>query len=186
MSFRLTFVEGRSVKAASLRGVSPSGLLQPNQLLSVPSRTEFRDDQGQVLRLAAGAEIQLIDSPYGIRPEYFGEVGVLKKGGCGKYRTSCWVNVHLPAERPDFLVRPSNQPNHDEFLVFSGNLLISEFDDDQRPFEIAYVREGDRLVLEHSPAKPISSRYNVVSVSPITDADYDYFLANYLDPRKWR
>ena len=150
-------------------------------------RIELRDTIGQIVRLGQGGEFKLVDTPLGIRPEYYGEVGILRKNRqCGKYRTSCY-KVPFPANEPaDILVRPGSMPNTDVYHVFTGAIAITEYDSTGRPYGICYVEEGKELVLGYDPAKTGPDRYNVVSQRALADADYDYWVTQYLDPRKWR
>lgn len=189
MTWRLTFSEGSTVPAtaAQMSNVfTPEGFLKPDVTLVAPHRMELRGAPSQIVRMAAGSELILKQMQLGVLLEYFGETVIMRKtNNCGKYRTSCWCCTFPAEEQADFLVRPAAAQNTDEFLVFTGNLDITEFDEENRAFGIAFVEEGKKLTLQYDPNLSGPARYTVVSIDPLTPADYNYFLTNYLDPQSW-
>lgn len=186
MSWRLTFIES-GFTGTSVTGISASsGLVTPGTTVKAVARLELRDEEGQTVRLSKGAEFTLLDSPMGQKPEYFGEVVILDKGGCGKYRTSCWNACFGPTQRPDIFWRPTSTPNTDEVFAVKGDLIIYEFDENRRPFSICVVCEGQKGVITYDPsASSLRDRYTS-QVAQATDTEFGYILDNYLDSRKWR
>lgn len=184
MSFRITFSK---VPRAKLSGLSKAtGTVGVNSLLIAADRVELRETDGTIVRLAKGAHFELKDGPLGIRPEYGGSVYIARKGGCGKYVTSCWVAAANPlSERPDLFIRPSDKPDTDEFFALSGDIVIYEFDAQSRTFTICTINEGEKALVTHDPkAKSIQDRYKS-SVVQFTDAEYEYILKEFIDRRKW-
>lgn len=189
MSWRVTYIDGTNVQSFASLGTAftAEGLLKPNNLITANSRMELREDTGQIVRLSPGAEFQIIDTPMGMRPEYYGEVTILKKNtNCGKYRTSCYL-VPVPAdEHVDVFMKPGKDKNTDDFLVFSGCMAITEYDEENRAYGICFVKQGEKVTLSFDPNLTGPKRYQVASTSPISNTEYDAFVADYLDPRKWQ
>ena len=183
MSFRLTYAEA-GIRA--ITGVDPSGLIQRSTTIAAGRRIEVRDEEGQIIRMSSAAELTLIDSPLGLKPEYFGEVAILKKGGCGKYRTSCWNAAYGTSGRPDIFWRPSGKGDVDEVFAVTGEIVIYEFDENLKQFVICSLCEGEKATLTiNSSASTVRDRYSA-AISQYTDAEYGYILENYLDSRRWR
>lgn len=181
---RLTYLEGHAVTASAFANVNGASLIQPNQVLKIDKRAEVTDKLGQIARLSASAELTIIDSPYGLQPEYYGEVafiGVTPRGP--KYRTSCWFAA--VAGTADVLIKPSANPNQDEYLVFRGAIAITEFDSNGRPYGICFVNEGEKLTLGFDDEIKGTDRYFVVSRGAISNAEHDSFIRSYLDCRNW-
>jgi len=184
-ALRLTYLEGQSSTASSFAIVNGASLIQPNQTFKIGKRAEVTDESGQVARLSASAELTIIDSPYGLRPEYYGEVAFIGVTPMGpKYRTSCWFAAY--AGTADVLIKPSAMPNQDEYLVFRGAIVITEFDANGRPYGICFVNEGEKLILAFDIAKSGTDRYSVVSRGAVSSTEIDSFVNSYLDPRNWR
>jgi hypothetical protein len=187
MNWRVTFTE------LGMTGIGTSGidlenrLVQPGTTIKANQRLELRDEEGQIVRLSKGSEFTLLlASPMGQKPVYEGEVAILAKGGCGKYGTSCWNATFGPTQRPDIFWRHSQNPNTDEVFAMRGDLVIYEFDQDQRPFSICVVCEGEKGVITYDPdQKSPRSRYRS-HILEATDSEYSYILENYFDSRKWR
>ncbi len=189
MSWRLTYFENQNLVEgiAQLEGLSAGGLVKVGSLIKAPARIELRDELGQIVRMAPEAEFQLIESPLGIKPEYYGEIVILRKvNKCGKYRTSCWL-VPVPSdESVDVYMKPGEIENTDEFYVFNGCLAITEYDENNRVYGICFVKQGEKVVLGFDPGQVGEKRYHVVSSSSITDAEYELYVEQYLDGRKWQ
>lgn len=189
MAWRVTYVDGGGLQGflSTNSAFTSDGILNSNSPFKANARVELREDTGQIARLAPGAEFQILETPMGMRPEYYGEVAILRKGrNCGKYRTSCFL-VPVPAdEHVDVYMKPGQDENTDDFLVFSGCMAITEYDEDNRAYGICFVKQGERVTLSFDPNLSGSKRYKVKSTVKISDAEYDAFLDNYLDPRKWQ
>jgi len=184
-ALRLTYLEGQSFTASAFTIVSGASLVQPNQVFKAGKRAEVTDESGQIARLSSSAELTIIDSPYGLRPEYYGEVAFIGVTPMGpKYRTSCWFAAY--AGTADVLIKPSSTPNQDEYLVFRGAIVITEFDVNGRPYGICFVNEGEKLVLEFDDSKSGTDRYSVVSRGAISNTENNNFISQYLDSRAWR
>ena len=187
MSWRITFVDGSKISNTVIQGVDyDTKLVKPEITIKHPNRLELRDKEGQIVRLGENAEFTLKDLPMGLVPEYYGEFAILDKGAGGKYRTSCYNGVFGPTQRPDIFWKPSLKPNVDEVYAIKGDLVIWEFDEDLKPFNICVVCEGEKGVIEYdTSAKSIRERYKA-NISRYSGLEYSYVLDNYLDSRKWR
>ena len=184
MSWRVTYSKALR---SSISAVSKStGTISANTLMKASGRIELRDNDGTIVRLGTGAEFEIKDSPFGNRPEYFGPVYISKKGGCGKYRTSCWLAAANPlSERPDVFMKPSGQPDVDEFYAISGDVVIYEIDEESKTFTICTVHEGEKALITYdSKADKMRNRYKA-KVFPYTDSEYDYVLKEFIDRRNW-
>src|SRR3972149_278482 len=110
MSWRVTYSKASRTTLSAIR--KDTGTISTKSLLLAKTRVELRESDGTIVRLGAGAEFEIKDSALGERPEYFGPVYISRKGGCGKYRTSCWVAAANPlSDRPDVFMKPSAQHN---------------------------------------------------------------------------
>jgi|LakMenE01Jun11ns_1017448.scaffolds.fasta_scaffold9955019_3 hypothetical protein len=186
MSWRLTFIEP-AVPITEMVGINAdTGLVVPGTTLKAIARVELRDEEGQIVRLAMGSEFAILESPMGQKPEYFGEVAILAKGNCGKYRTSCWNGFFGPTQRPDIFWRPSSTPNTDEVFAVKGDLIIYEFDENRRPFSICVVCEGQKGIITYDSGSALRRDKYTSQVLEATEDEYRYILDNYLDSRKWR
>lgn len=184
-TLRITYLEGQAFTASALTGVNSASLIQPNQALKIGKRAEFTDESGQIARLSSSAELSIIDSPYGLRPEYYGEVAFIGVTPMGpKYRTSCWFAAI--AGTADVLIKPSATPSQDEYFVFRGAIAITEFDSNGRPYGICFVNEGEKLTLGFDDTKNGTDRYFVISRGAISNSENDNFINSYLDGRNWR
>jgi len=185
MSWRLTYNDQAGQAGVRAIGIAEAGGSIPaSTTLKATGKTELRDSTGQVVRLGAGGEFTLVDSPLGLCPECYGEVVLLGKRGHIKYRTSCWGGGLN--EIVDLMVRPNPGGNADDYYVYRGSIAITEYDTSGRAYGICFVNEGERLTLAYDLGKTGRDRYSVVSSSALTDADYNYFVGTYADPRNWR
>ena len=167
--------------------LSTAKILLPDLLLTANGRTELREHDGTIVRLGNGSTMIIKDSPLGLRPEYGdGSVLILSKGQCGKYRTSCWIAPANPlSERPDVFIRPGKQSGIDEFFAIKGDLVIYEFDENNRTFTICTIHEGEKVTMSYNTnAASVRSRYGV-SISLIPDLEYEEILAEFIDRRNW-
>jgi hypothetical protein len=169
------------------RGDEPTLMRAVGEGAEASGRTELRDEDGQIIRLAEGAEIAMIDSPVGRAAQTYGEVFYkgLSLRGHHKYRTSCWVGVKQGV-RADVLARPTGNPNEDEFLFLEGSGSIWEFDLANRPFTIVDVDEGHKAILTYDPDEADPRKRYRATTAPVTADDYDHALRTYYDPRRWR
>jgi hypothetical protein len=185
MSWRVTYSKAlrSSISAVS----KTTGTIVTNAPIKASDRIELRDNDGTIVRLGIGAEFEIKDSPLGNRPEYFGPVYISRKGGCGKYRTSCWLAAANPlSERPDVFMKPSGQPHVDEFYAISGDIVIYEIDEESKTFTICTVHEGEKALITFDPkAGKIRNRYKA-KVSSYSDSEYDYVLKEFIDRRNWK
>lgn len=185
MSFRLTFTENGFASISDY--MSEAGTLLPDRLLTCNGRTELREHDGMIVRLGQGSTMIIKESPMGLRPEYGdGSILILSKGACGKYRTSCWFAPANPlSERPDIFIRPGNQSGIDEFFAIKGDLVIYEFDENNRTFTICTIHEGEKVTMSYNTnATSVRSRYSV-SISSIPDQEYEEILSEFIDRRNW-
>lgn len=184
MTWRITHSKAPRSSFSAISKVT--GTITENVLIKATERIELREDDGTIVRLGAGAEFKIKDSPLGNRPEYFGPVCILKKGGCGKYRTSCYFAAANPlSNRPDIFIKPGSQPGVDEFYAISGDIVIYELDENSRTFNICIVHEGEKaLIAFNAKAAKMQNRYKA-KVMPYTDAEYEYVLKEFIDRRNW-
>jgi len=185
MSWRVTYSKASKT---TLSAVSTStGTISANVPLKATDRVELRESDGTIVRLGAGAKFEIKDSALGNRPEYFGPVYISRKGGCGKYVTSCWVAAANPlSDRPDVFMKPSDQPDVDEFYAISGDIVIYELDEDAKTFTICTVHEGEKaLITFDSKASKMRNRYKA-TVVPYSDLEYEYVLKEFIDKRNWK
>lgn len=188
MNWRLTYSDQAGQAGVGALGMAGlGGVMAASTTLLATGRTELRDSTGQVVRLPVGGEFTLVDSPLGLRPEYYGEVVILgKTRNCGKYRTSCWMLPINGDETADLMVRPNSAGNADDYFVYRGSIAITEYDPSGRTYGICFVNEGERLTLAYDLGKTGRDRYSVVSSGALKSEDYDYFVEIYSDPRNWR
>lgn len=184
MSWRVTFSKQDRSTMAGIN--AQSFTLDQNQVLKVSDRTELRSADGTIVRLGKGAEIEIKDSPIGVRPYYYGPIFIAKKGGCGKYRTSCWLKEANPlSERPDIFMCPGKKPDTDEFFALSGDIVIYEIDEENRTFTICIVNEGEKAIVQYNgKARKIRNRYKA-KVQAFSDSEYGKILKDYIDRRNW-
>ena len=182
MSWRLCYSE-QDIK---MTAINPNGLVVQDKLIVAPCKMELRDPLGQIVRMMPGSEFILKNTHLGIRPEYYGKIGILRKGNCGKYRTSCWLTTYPSAEPADILVQKGAIDNTDDIFVFLGALAITEFDDKNTPYGICFVKQGSKVTLEYDTSKNNEERYHVAGRSNITNEEYDLFINEIYDPRKWK
>lgn len=183
--WRVTFLEQGKVLRSGLKGITAEGLVKSRTIVKPGMRSELRNDTGEIIRLAPNGEFKLFDSPYGEKPELYGEVAVLNlERRNGKYRTSCYIKS-VTNRCSDLLIRPLSK-NVDEFQVFRGEVQITEYDAANREYTICVLEEGQKAELTFNPRKKGRDRYTVSAIQDIPDEAQDYFLANYLDGRKWR
>lgn len=186
MAWRVTYTknDGDRKKLTS----KDTGALRPGVLVSARSPIELRDNTGQIVRLGPGSTFMLQESPLGLMPVYGdGPVFIARKGGCGKYRTSCWMDRANPvSDRPDIFIKPGKTPGTDEFYAVSGDIVIYEFDESGRTFVICCVSEGHKAIISYNSSKSsITQRYES-SIEDISDSEWDMIVTSFLDPRKWR
>jgi hypothetical protein len=186
MSWRITYVEDPAVLASIKTNHEDGGVLVYNKKLIATSRIEIRDNDGQVFRLGVGADFELIDSPYGVRPHFRGPVFLGPKGSCAKARVSCWLVPVPQFERPDIFVETSPDESVEKYYALRGSFSIIEFDDSNKPFHICHVEEGSVAEVKNNPALLMRQRYSVLSNSAFNDSEYQKILDNYLDIRRWR
>jgi len=87
--------------------------------------------------------------------------------------------------RPDIFVTPGDSQGEDHFFALSGDIVIYEFDEQQKSFVICTVEEGYKAIMKYNDsAERIRDRYTA-RVLPFTDAEYKQILDNYIDRRKW-
>ena len=184
MTWRVTFNGGESIN--SLDGVRSNGHIDVGNNIRSNKPIEIRSTFGHIVRLAKGSEFSLIETPVGVRAEYYGETAVVSMAGPdGKYRTSCYM-VAFSEQNPSVLIRPGKEEQTDEFLVFIGDISITEYDEDNRQFHICSVCEGEKVVLTYDESKKMRDRYKVSEVKQLTEEDWQYYLENYLNGSKWR
>lgn len=179
----VTYVEG-----AQVSGFANMGLVNTTRsLVQAASKMELRESTGQVLRLAKGAEFQLIDGPNGVVAETFGEVFLRNSVQLmhHKYRTSCYTCGKIGGTIIDLLMKNVGD-NIDEFQLISGALSIYEFDENNKPFVICSLSEGEKAVMAFDPDAPTMRQRYSAKIEEMTDKEYDHIVQNYLDPRQWR
>ncbi|MEK3698229.1 hypothetical protein NYE33_14805 [Paenibacillus sp. FSL R10-2199] len=163
-----------------LRKVVPKDLTS----ISTQSRTELRNFNGELCRLGHGSSFALEDTVLGKRPIVGGEV-LLKMNpsvGPGKYRTSCWtISIH-DSMMEAFYKQIDEKTDH--IYALKGTQVIFEYDENNKPFVITTIEEGQKAVMSISKTDNIRDRYSA-KVEKITDQEYDHVLQNYMDNRKW-
>jgi hypothetical protein len=150
------------------------------------TRVEIRDLNGLIMRLGPGSECSIERTPGGIVLVYSGEVYKTRYDApqiqaCAKYRTSCYVRCSVP-----LFTKPGETPNTDMFYGLFNETDIWEYDENGRRFPIVSVPEGYRVTLAYLEAMPMRQRYTVTEVVPISDQEYDYISAHYMNPKHWR
>jgi len=187
MSWRITFIENKAAGTSFVQNVTENRLIKPETQIVAPCRIEIRDDDGQIFRLGTGAEFELKDSPYGVRPHVKGPILVGKKRlNCAKGTMSCWL-VPLPQfETVDIFIAPVTCSNVEDYYLLSGGVSIIEFDEDAKPFHICSTEEGHKASIRHEDGKPMRQRYTVVSNEAYSDEEYGTIFMEYLDRRRWK
>lgn len=186
MPWRITYTDDEKVKGGALD--SRSKVVKSDNLIKSNGKIEFRDDDGQIVRLGKGSDFELRETPLGMRPIYgSGPVFLGRKGGCGKYRTSCYMNnAHAVSVRPDIFIQPGKEKDTDEFYAVIGDITIYEFDEKGRSFIICSLEEGNKAIIGFdSSKKSVRERYSYETV-PISDAEYEYITEEFMNPSKWR
>lgn len=177
-----------STSRAAVSGVNQAnGLVETSRAVKSADRIELRESDGTIVRLGKGTSFVLEETPLGVRPIYGdGPVLIIKKGGCGKIRTSCWMaEANATSVRPDVFITPGDSPGEDHFYALSGDIVIYEFDEQQKSFVICTVDEGCKAIMNYNDSAPsIRNRYKA-KIVPFTDAEYKHILDNYIDRRNW-
>jgi len=186
MSWRITNSKMKQKRKSKL--TNKDGILPSNSLMKISKKTEIREDKGTIIRLSAGSELEILDTPLGKQPIYYGEVfiSIKSRGGGGKYRTSCWMSeANYLSKNPDIFIKPSKEKNVDEFYAISGDISIFEIDEKSITFTICVIHEGEKALIAYdSSAKNIRDRYKA-KVMPFTNKEYSYVLKKFIDQRKW-
>lgn len=82
-------------------------------------------------------------------------------------------------------MRPSDRPNTDEFFALCGDVVIYEFDEENRSFTICVIHEGEKATIGYNAkVRKIKNRYKA-KVQPFSDAEYKQILNEYIDRRNW-
>jgi hypothetical protein len=186
MAWRITFTETEETREKFTS--RDTRCVQAGVVVGAHEPVELRDNTGQIVRLGKGATFTLEETPLGLMPIYGdGPVYVAKKGGCGKYRTSCWLAAASPpSDRPDIFMRPGKAAGTDEFFAVTGDINIYEFDERGRTFIICSLSEGQKAVISYVEGKPsVRQRYKA-TVSDISESEWEVIVSAYMDPRKWR
>lgn len=184
MAWRITYTDAAAV--AGDPSLKIGNLITEGLKIQSAGKVELRDNSGQTVRLGKDGEFSIEESLLGKRPEYYGESVIINKGfSCGKYRTSCWMVPLMPEETADMLIRPVPGESADEYQLFRGSIAITEFDESGRSYGIAFVSEGEKLVLGYDDEKRGRDRYYIISTGTLSKDDYSYFVNNYRDDHKW-
>lgn len=186
MKWRVTYVDTGYSSLGAMCTFSPKGKAiagVPN--ISSSPKMEVRGSNGAIIRVASGGEFTLIDSPLGEQPQFYGEVFVSRENPA-KYRTSCYVGRSPSSSTIDYFVKPVPNQDADEYFAIVGDLIIFEFDENGKPYDIVSVSEGSSAVVSYSKDAGGKIKYGSQPAKPIADADYDYILKNFIDPRNWR
>jgi hypothetical protein len=182
-TWSITFTEG-----TSLRGLGQSDLIKTAaQVYKASSRTELRESTGQIVRLGKGAEFQVIEDSNGYTAESYGEVFLRNSYQLmhHKYRTSCYTCGKIGNTVVDLFMR-NITPTRDEFMLIGGCLSIYEYDESNRPFVICSLAQGEKATMNFNPSAPTMRERYSATITNISNEEYDYIVANYLDPRKWQ
>lgn len=182
-TWSMTFTDGQS-----LTGLGQSNLINTSgNVYKANTRTELRESTGQILRLGQGAEFSLLEDSNGITAETYGEV-FLKNSMTlmsHKYRSSCYTCGKIGNTIIDLFMKNLDDTT-DEFMLISGCLSIFEYDENNRPFVICSLSQGEKATMKFDPDAPtMKDRYSA-AISAISDKEYDYIVDSYLDPRKWQ
>lgn len=146
--------------------------------------TEIRNFNGELCRMGVNSTFSLEDTVLGKRPVFGGEVYLKVNSLLGpKYRTSCWGFTLNDSFMESFYKQVDEQTDH--IYALKGTQVIYEYDENNKPFVISTIEEGQKAVLNISKTDNVRSRYKA-SVEDITDTEYDYVLNHYLDSRKWK
>jgi len=153
-------------------------LARGDRVYSKGSYIELRGPSGELYRLAPNSEFEWVPVPQiGFEPLYYGRVFIITANG--KYRTSCCIRKISSA-----YVENLNERD-DAFYALYEDMLIYEYDEAGEYFEIVTVPNGHVAVLRHDPLKPMRSRYNVVSIQPISDMKMSRILEEFSKPSTW-
>jgi hypothetical protein len=149
-------------------------------------RTEIRSSEGDIFRLEPGSEFEIAPTMEGIQPILTGTVFIVgTTKNWHKYQTSCHSCALHSSALPLFLVRHSDIPNTDEYLILQGDLIIHDFDEHGRHFTISEAREGKKITVKYDLSKPVGPLRYTASSSDLTDEELDLLLT-YIDPRGWK
>lgn len=170
------------------KGNKPAILRQPQDgLIKAKNPMEFRDARGQSIRLAASAELQIVDSVIGPTFEVFGptflRIHSSQNIRGGKYRTSCYIENLVGFSTSDVFCQTTDK-GIDQLCVLSGGITIYEIDEQGHLFTIIDVPEGKMAVMTVHDSKPMRERYTA-ELQNISDAIYDRVLKEFLDGRRW-
>ena len=183
MKWRLTFVKNQNddITNSFMSEEGRPAIGKP--VIKNCPKMEVRGDNGAIIRIKEGGEFEIIDSPLGEVPMTFGEVYVSRENP-HKYRTSCYVGRSPSSASIDYFVRPLE--NGDEYFALVGDLVIFEYDENGRPYDIASVKEGQSRIVNYSEQIEGYRKYDSKDSIDINDKDYEYILNNYIDNRKWK
>lgn len=160
------------------------------------AHVELRSDKGLLMRFGPDSDFDYTMDEYGgdrsnpgRRPylTVFGEVyktrhyaKPMEIVACGgKYRTSC----HIPCPTPFFAQNIDSE--RDVFFSFFGEVLIWEWDEQGKSFDIVTVQEGTKVVLRHDQTKPMRERYTVESVRTMSESEWDYIASGFMSGKRW-
>jgi len=150
--WRVTYLEKGNIFKSGLKWLTSDGIAKSRLKVKPGVRSELRNDAGEIIRMAANGEFKLFDSPYGEKPELYGEVAVMNlEKRNGKYRTSCYIKANQN-RCSDMLIKPLGK-NVDEFQVFRGEVQITEYDESNREYTICVLEEGQKADLKYNPSK---------------------------------
>ena len=185
-TYRITYSEGSRTGLAPLI-VPGTSILKQSAPLTAPGRIEIRNAEGDVFRIQKGTEFRVDITDEGVQPIVTGEIfGIITQSWI-KNTMSCYTCLLHSSSPLQILVRPSlTTPDADEYYLAMGEITIHDFDENGRHFVICSLAEGDKALVTYDPAIVAGPNRYSASVNPMSDADYDYILTNYLDSRLWR
>lgn len=186
MSWRVTYTATEKSQVSRAYNLTADGVFaKPPAIASTP-KLELRHASGSLIRLGQGSEFSLIDSPFGLRPQIYGEGYVAADREGGKYRTSCWTMPLPTSQTCDYFIRPKSEETSDQYFALRGDLTIIEFDSSSNPYVIACCKEGKMTEVQYKESETGPGRYSSSDMADIKDEDFEYILNEYVDSRKWR
>ena len=144
---------------------------------------ELRDSENQIVRLGPNSEFSIEQTQIGVCPIYYGEVYGIYKARNGKYRTSCYIKSSFEEQYSVYMKARSE--NIDEFIAINGELLIYEFDENNRPYTICTVPENKKVILTFKPEEIGRKRYEP-KISGISDDEYSFILRDFQGTQRWK
>jgi len=145
---------------------------------------EIKNSSDQIIRIGPNSQISLEETVNGETVICYGEVLIIGANPW-KYQTSCWGGRAMPNQPLMVFIKPGEQTNTDEYYTIFGDLLIYEFDRNNRRYPISYVPANKKAIIKYSQDAEGPDKYQT-SIGDISDKEYRYISDNYIIKSVWR